>query len=73
VSCNPRIRRGVVTRFSNTTWWGRIKLDDGRSLDFHGTSYYGMSLNHEPAVHQRVSVIFSDETRARLLSVEACP
>jgi hypothetical protein len=74
VSCNPRIRQGTITRFSNTTWWGRIKLDDEeRSIDFHGTSYYGMTLNHEPSVHQRVIVIFSDETRERLLSVEACP
>lgn len=72
MTCNPRIRQGAITRFSNTTWWGRIKLDEGPSLDFHGTSYRGMTLNHEPSVHQRVIVIFSDETRTRLLSVEAC-
>jgi hypothetical protein len=72
MSCNSRIRRGVVTRFSNTTWWGRIKLDEGRSLDFHGTSYRGMTRNHAPEARQSVIVIFSDETRDRLLSVEAC-
>jgi hypothetical protein len=66
-----RLRRGVVTRFSASTWWGRIRLDEGRSLDFHGTSYRGMTVSYSPEVHQRVVVIFSDETRERLLSVEA--
>jgi hypothetical protein len=75
------MRRGVVTRFNTTTWWGRIKLDDeehlrgsrgGRSIDFHGTSFRGMTPRYAPKVHQPVLVIFSDETRERLLSVEAC-
>lgn len=74
MSCNPRFRHGVVTRFSNTTWWGRIKLDgEERSIEFHGTSFRGMTLSHEPSVHQRVLVIFSDATCERLLSVEASP
>lgn len=73
MSCSPRIRRGVVTRFNNTTWWGRIKLDEGRSIDFHGTSYRGMTQRHAPVAQQPVLVIFSDETRERLLSVEAHP
>jgi hypothetical protein len=72
MSDNPRIRRGVVTRFSRTTWWGRIKLDEGKSLDFHGTTYRGMTRDHAPEVHQPVIVIFSDASRERLLSVEAC-
>lgn len=68
MSCNPRFRHGVVTRFSNTTWWGRIKLDgEERSIDFHGTCYYGMSLNHEPSVHQRVVVIFGFALKPRRL------
>ena len=71
MSCSPRVRRGVVTRFNNTTWWGRIKLDEGRSIDFHGTSYRGMTQSHAPEAQQPVIVIFSDETRERLLSVEA--
>lgn len=71
-SNNPRMRRGVVTRFNRTTWWGSVKLDEGRSIEFHGTCYRGMTARYAPAVQQPVLVIFSDETRDRLLSVEAC-
>lgn len=71
MSCNPRMRYGVVTQFNPTTWWGRIKLDEGRSIDFHGTSYRGMTAGHAPEARDSVLVIFSDATRERLLSVEA--
>lgn len=67
-----RMRHGIVTRFNPRTWWGRIRLDEGRVFDFHATCYRGMRTGMKIAKHQRVSVIFSDETCARMLAVEAC-
>lgn len=72
---NDRERAGTITVWNATTWWGGIAVDGAAVpsdwLEFHGTSVRGQALGgRQPAVGDRVTVIFSDTKCERLLSVE---
>lgn len=33
--------KGTITKFNEQTWWGEVYLEDGRVLEFHGTTVNG--------------------------------
>lgn len=52
------IIKGTITKFNEHTWWGEVFLDDGRVLEFHGTTVNGWR-NQIELVGQHCDVLFN--------------
>lgn len=75
MSCqSPRQRRATVATMNNRTWWGsayeNVEHGYGRRVEFHGSCVRGhVGGAPLPQRGDQVTLVFSDETCTRLLSV----